>query len=116
MKFWQAIGDAIGVKSSPLSSQKIENANIDSSLVICSPIDFKDIMRFVAVLRKNEPVIVNFASLKPSEAERSLDFVCGAVCALDGRLERIGEGIYFFAPKKVKVEIDKKSKGRNYAD
>jgi len=72
-------------------------------IAICEPVDFYDIVRFVGKLRRNMPIIVNFSRLKEN-VERGLDFVCGAVCALNGNLERISEGVYFYAPPNLVVE------------
>lgn len=87
----------------------------DRKIAIQEPVDFPDIVRFVKSLSGNVPLIVNFGSLRPENATRGLDFVCGAVCALGGKLQRIVEGIYFYAPKGVAVETDKKHKGKEYA-
>ena len=75
----------------------------DSKIAIYEPIDFNDIVKFVKGLKSNIPVIVNFVSLRAENATRGLDFVCGAVCALGGKLERIGDGIYFYAPHSFKI-------------
>ncbi len=90
--------------------QKRNLADIESTnsrkISIFAPVNFEDIVRFVRGLGGNVPLIVNFCDLDPEIAERSLDFVCGAVCALDGKLQRIGEGIYFFAPRTIKIETN----------
>ncbi len=83
----------------------------DKKISIQEPVDFNDIVRFVKSLGGNVPLIVNFCNLRSEFAERGLDFVCGAVCALGGKFERIGEGIYFYAPKNVAVE-NLKHKGK----
>ncbi len=82
---------------------KIDYQFSDSKIAIIEPIDFRDIVKFVENLRSNIPVIVNFSSLRTENATRGLDFVCGAVCALNGKLERIGDGIYFYAPHNLKI-------------
>ncbi len=122
MKFWDFITTTLGLSevSEPVkkrSPQITPNLEMHGSKIsIQTPVDFNDITRFVRSLNKNIPLIVNFSSLKPNEAERSLDFVCGAVCALNGKLERIGDGIYFYAPAGVSVETDKKYKGKRYGN
>lgn len=93
---------------------EFERLNIDSldasKIGIYRPVTFYDITKLVRIMGKNTPLIVNFMELKPTEAGRSLDFVCGGVCALGGRFEKIGDGIYFFAPKKPTLNTDKKYK------
>ena len=121
MRFWQILGDALGLvekdKRSPKVEPKRESIDfLNTKVSILMPVSFRDITRFVQALNKNQPLIVNFNNLNPTQAERSLDFVCGAVCALGGKLEKIDHGIYFYAPKGVKVENDKKYRGKTYAN
>lgn len=117
MGFWDIITAGLGleeVKSKNKSPPRVEKPDyvsvLGEKISIKKPVTFYDITQLVAGLRKNVPLIVNFMNLEPRDAERSLDFVCGAVCATGGSLERIGEGIYFYAPASIKVEIDKKYK------
>jgi FtsZ-interacting cell division protein YlmF len=41
--------------------------------------------------------------MDPLQAQRLVDFVAGAVQALEGRIERIGEGTVLCAPAGVEV-------------
>ena len=41
--------------------------------------------------------------VEPQEAQRIVDFVAGAVCALDGSMERIGEHTLLCSPAGVNV-------------
>jgi len=83
---------------------KIVRKAYKGQISLCEPNDFGDIVRLVNSLRKNLPLIVNFTHLRLDNMTRGLDFVCGAVCALNGNLERISEGIYFYAPPNLVVE------------
>ncbi len=119
MKFWDFISTTLGFSESDLkpTTPTTKNQSVfNSKISIQTPVTFDDITRFVKSLSKNIPLIVNFSKLNPQEAERSLDFVCGAVCALNGKLELIGEGIYFYAPSGMTVESDNKHKGKFYAN
>lgn len=125
MSFWDYLTAGMGLveksenrsrRPRALSKKKsIDYSFDDKKISIFEPVDFPDVVRFVRSLNRGTPIIVNFGSLNPESAERGLDFVCGAVCALGGKLERIGDGIYFYAPKNVAVENYKKSKGKNNA-
>lgn len=124
MSFWDYLTAGMGLVEKdeeksrrPRALPKRKNIDYsfdDSKISIIEPVDFPDVVRFVRSLSKGYPVIVNFCSLASESAERGLDFVCGAVCALNGKLERIGDGIYFYAPKKVAVE-NLKNKGKSNA-
>ncbi len=113
MGFWDSISASLGLlernekyreKKSQLNSRVPVERVKSNKIAICKPRTFSDIVRFVDKLRENIPIIVNFTELNVEHVERSLDFVCGAVCALDGVLERIGDGIYFYAPPSMCVE------------
>lgn len=114
MGFWERVSAGLGLleqneehqeKLRQLNSRvPVEKVIQKNKIAICKPRDFRDIVRFVNKLRENIPIIVNFTQLDAENIERSLDFVCGAVCALDGVLERIGDGIYFYAPPDMRVE------------
>ena len=113
MGFWDIITGGFLNKAQRMQMEDstLSIEGLDSSKIgIFQPITFYDITQFVKKMSKKVPLIVNFMKLKPSEAERSLDFVCGAVCALNGKFEKIGEGIYFFAPSNMTLDTDKNYK------
>lgn len=113
MGFWDIISGGLRDRTATGNRQigGVDVSTLDTSQIgIFAPVTFYDITQFVRKMRANSPMIVNFMALDHSQAERSLDFVCGAVCALNGRFEKIGEGIYFFAPSNIKLQTDKKQK------
>ncbi|MBQ7976998.1 MAG: cell division protein SepF [Clostridia bacterium] len=126
MSFWDYLTAGMGlvektpsVRQSrpPINKTSMLNHSLDErKITICEPVEFTDIVDFVKNLRRGVPVIVNFRSINHDCAERGLDFVCGAVCALGGKLERIGDGIYFYAPVNIAVESKNRSKGRKNAN
>ena len=120
MSFWDYLTAGLGFVPNdehshrkpvaPKKSPQSIDGNGDKKIAIIEPVTFDDIVRFVQRLGGNVPLIVNFCSIDERVAERGLDFVCGAVCALGGKFQRIGEGIYFYAPKNIKIESDKRRK------
>ena len=57
----------------------------------------------VEAVRERQCVVLQLEGMEPSESQRILDFVAGAVLALDGRMERVGDGTYLCAPAGVGV-------------
>lgn len=57
----------------------------------------------VDAVRERQCVVLQLEGMEPSEAQRILDFVAGAVHALDGQMERVGDGTYLCAPAGVGV-------------
>jgi cell division inhibitor SepF len=48
-------------------------------------------------------VLLQLDDAAPEEAQRIIDFIAGAVSALDGQVERIGDATFLFAPAGVTV-------------
>jgi cell division inhibitor SepF len=57
-------------------------------------------------LKNGQQQIVNLESATPQMKDRIVDFLNGVTYALDGCVERIGDGVYLFAPANVDVELD----------
>jgi cell division inhibitor SepF len=57
----------------------------------------------VEAIRARHCVLLQLDDAAPEEGQRIIDFLAGAVSALDGQVERIGEGTFLFAPVGVTV-------------
>ena len=57
----------------------------------------------VEAVRSRHCVVLQLDAVEPQEAQRIVDFVAGAVCALDGSMERIGEHTLLCSPAGVNV-------------
>lgn len=79
----------------------IENAM--NEVVVIEPHSFDEIPQVIQTLRERRCVILNLNVMDPNEAQRAVDFVAGGTYAIDGHQERIGECIFLFTPKTVKV-------------
>ena len=55
----------------------------------------------VEAIRQRHCVLLQLDDAIPEEAQRIVDFLSGAVSALDGQVERIGECTFLFAPAGV---------------
>lgn len=72
-------------------------------LVITEPKDFNDCPKLVDSLRTRKPVIINVEHLEREDARKIFDFLSGATYAIDGRVQKISEKIFVFAPANVDV-------------
>jgi cell division inhibitor SepF len=57
----------------------------------------------VEAIRARHCVLLQVEHTRPEEAQRIVDFLAGAIDALDGQMERIGESTFLFAPAGVTV-------------
>ncbi|MBQ3552379.1 MAG: cell division protein SepF [Clostridia bacterium] len=88
------------------SSNRRQQANLTAvqsatKLIFYKPVSYDDAMNVVLQLRNNRSVIVNIVDLIAEDieaAQRVHDFLEGAAFALDGKLHKVGEGIYCLTP------------------
>ena len=64
---------------------------------------FDDAQSISLAVREQRTVVLQLDQLEPLEAQRVIDFVSGAVHALEGQSERLGETTFLFAPSDVQL-------------
>lgn len=75
-----------------------------SELIVLEPRSFEECVEIVSHLRNNKSVIMNVEKMDVAQGQRLVDYICGAVLALDGNQERISPSIFLFAPGNVNVK------------
>lgn len=68
--------------------------------------NYDEVRRVIDEIKAGKIVVVNFESADKSEAVRALDFVSGAIYALEGSLEKVGDYVFLAVPRGVEVEED----------
>ncbi|MEI6511654.1 MAG: cell division protein SepF [bacterium] len=56
-------------------------------------------------LKEGSQQIINLVNTEPALRERVIDFLTGVVYALEGRVEKIGDNIFLFAPRQAIVDM-----------
>lgn len=74
-----------------------------SEVIFMQPRSFNEMPQAIQALRERRTIILNLTQMDPEEAQRAVDFVSGGNFATDGSQERLGEGIFLFAPSCVKI-------------
>ncbi len=77
--------------------------NKPDSVAIISPRGFQDIVDLVDFISGGRTAVVDFNNLATNSAERSIDFLSGAVFALGGSMEQVSDGLYLYAPSGVRL-------------
>lgn len=62
---------------------------------------FDDAQSVAVAVRERRTVVLQLDQLEPGEAQRVVDFISGAVHALEGRSERLGNKTFLFVPSGV---------------
>lgn len=72
-------------------------------VLVVEPRSFEEVQTIVDQMRSRRPVILNLESLDKDLAQKILNFLNGAIYALNGETQRIAQGIFFFAPQGVDI-------------
>ena len=67
-------------------------------MVICQPTSFEQSENICTLLKEKKSIIVNLEYVNKDVARRIVDFISGAVHALDGNLQKVSNSIFLVAP------------------
>lgn len=91
--------------------------NIRSSqnfkVVVMQPENFDDAQEICDHLKANKPVVINLEQLEKEFGQRILDFLSGAVYALDGTIQKVSTSIFIIAPNNVDIHNEFKEELKN---
>ena len=72
-------------------------------VIVFTPERFEEGLEAVLAVRDQQTVLLNLSRMPPDLAQRTADFICGGVHALDGQQQRVGENVLLFAPASVRL-------------
>ena len=72
-------------------------------MIVYHPVSYEDTQNIIDNIKNRKPVIVNMEELEIECAQRILDFLSGAVYALNGTMSKISRGIFVVAPTNYDV-------------
>ena len=72
-------------------------------VILIEPTSYDDVQDICDNLKNKKPIIINFENLDKDIARRMVDFVSGAVYALDGTIQKVSNGIVIAAPPNVDI-------------
>jgi cell division inhibitor SepF len=96
----------------PHSSQKVvehPSSQPSSEVMVIEPRTFNEAMEIVEHLRGRKSVLLNLHLLDQETSQRIVDFLSGATHAIDGHQQRIGDGVFLFAPATVTIMAESSS-------
>lgn len=79
---------------------KVVNINQTQQIkmIISKPTTFEQTEEICECLKQKKSIIVNLEYVNKDVARRIVDFMSGAVQALDGHIEKVSNSIFLFAP------------------
>ena len=72
-------------------------------VVVMEPNSFEEAQNIADQLKSRRPVIVNLENAEKVLAKRIVDFVSGTTYALNGNMQKVGNGIFLFVPNNVDI-------------
>ncbi|OPY57208.1 MAG: Cell division protein SepF [Pelotomaculum sp. PtaU1.Bin035] len=81
-------------------------------VVVVEPRSFDEVQGITDNLKNRCPVIVNLEQAEPDLAKRVVDFVSGATYALNGSLQKVGNGIFLFVPNNMDISSELKNQSK----
>lgn len=80
-----------------------------SEVLVVEPRQFEESVEIVDHLRNRKSVLLNLHMLDNEQSQRVVDFLSGATWAIDGHQQRIGDGVFLFAPSSVTINSESNS-------
>lgn len=95
-------------RSSSRASSKVNKYedNPQMKLVIVRPEKYEEASDIANYLKERKPIVVNLEAVDTPTSRRIVDFISGAVYALDGSIQKVAKGIFLIAPCNIGVLND----------
>lgn len=75
-----------------------------NKMILLEPRAFSEAQTIADYLKSSNTVVVNLKRVTPEIAKRIVDFLSGAVYAIRGDLQKLGNGIFLCTPSNVNIE------------
>jgi cell division inhibitor SepF len=75
----------------------------DMKMVIFKPSSYDETESVIDSLKARKPIVINLDEINPAVAQRILDFISGAVYALNGDIRRAARNIFVVAPSNIEI-------------
>ena len=75
------------------------------NVIFFYPKGYADIQKLVDVLKQGESAVLNLDNISDDESQRMLDFVSGAVYALNGSTQRVSGNIFLLTPEGLNIMV-----------
>ena len=107
------IKDLIGGEGDPtyVSSEEYYENNKEkvlneggAKMILLEPRAFSESQQIADHLKKRNTVVVNLKRVTPEQAKRIVDFLSGTIYAINGKIQKIGGGIFLCTPDNINVQ------------
>jgi len=92
------------VRSSRKNAQVVSiHSQKQMRVVVMEPTSFEEAQNIADQLKSRRPVIVNLENAEKMLAKRIVDFISWTTYALNGNMQKVGNGIFLFVPTNVDI-------------
>lgn len=81
-----------------------DNSNKSGKMILVEPRAYSESQEIADHLKARNSVVVNFKRVTTDQTKRIIDFLSGTLYAINGDLQKIGDGIYLCTPKNIDVQ------------
>lgn len=75
-----------------------------SKMILLEPRAYSESQQIVDYLKNRHAVVVNLKRVTPDQAKRIIDYLSGALYAIKGDIQKLGNAIFLCTPSNVGVE------------
>jgi cell division inhibitor SepF len=90
-------------RSKVVSFNEVKGARNKIGVSVFHPRRYEDVTEIADNLRSRLLVVVNLVGADRALSQRVIDFLSGVVYTLDGKMQRLSEGIFLFVPSSVQI-------------
>ena len=85
-------------------------------VLVMEPRSFDDAAQIVQHLKDRKTIVLNLHLLDKEQSQRTIDFVCGAAHALNGKPQKVGELVFVFTPSNATLSVEMNQTQNKFSD
>lgn len=85
-------------------------------VMVIEPRSFGEAGQIVQNLKERKTIVLNLHLLDREQSQRTIDFVCGAAHALNGKPQKVGDMVFVFTPSNVVLSVDANTSTNKFRD
>lgn len=87
-----------------VTKEQAKSGDNSGKMILVEPRAYSESQAIADHLKSRNSVLVNFKRVTPDQQKRIIDFLSGTLYAINGDLQKVGDGIYLCTPKNIDVQ------------
>lgn len=85
-------------------------------VMVIEPRSFGEAGQIVQNLKERKTIVLNLHLLDKEQSQRTIDFVCGAAHALNGKPQKVGDMVFVFTPSNIVLSVESAANTNKFRD